>query len=193
MSYRSVYYFTFPHCMQNFQRHSRKKILFKLLVLTPPRAYKLERALFILIRMPLSINASIKIFEFRSQNILCTILGQNVSNTWHFEFSNSMKKKTKTKFKILVLAFVEGVCCCEYKKKTELSSFKSLGRDRFGDFLKKLWKFRFCFKVKIGEINKNQRVKEFHTILTYPTFRTLESILKISIVSRKALLNEWVH
>ena len=62
--YQSVYRFACQHYMQNFKRPLLKKFFFKLPDLIPPRVLKRALVSIILISMPLSINASIKILNF---------------------------------------------------------------------------------------------------------------------------------
>ena len=67
-----------------------------------------------------------------------------------------------------------GTCICwgSYAdldvKKTELSSFKTLLGDRFGDFLQNVQKLRvYFFKAKFRKIHKNRKVGKLHFILAY--------------------------
>ena len=48
--------------------------------------------------------------------------------------------------------------------KTNISSFKTLEGDRFGDLLK-FSKNPFFFSFKIGKIHRNKKVAELHSIL----------------------------
>ena len=64
-------------------------------------------------------------------------------------------KRNKTKFKVLVVAFVEGGMRT-WIKEPELSSYKTLRGDRLPKYIRK---FRFLFKVKIGKIYRNQNLR----------------------------------
>ena len=47
----------------------------------------------------------------------------------------------------------------ESNKNSELSSFKTLGRDRIGSFLRKISKLKNFFKVKIEKKSEEQKIR----------------------------------
>ena len=144
---RSVYSFACPNVMKNIDS-PQKKITFMLPDLTPPRVLKLKNPFFIRISITLSTNASTKILNFGLKLFYACFLPKlEKMKIWIFEHHEN----TKTKFKILVLAFVEGIMLSRIKTKlSSLTSFKTIEED----FLK--LNSRRCLEI-ILKLKKNHR------------------------------------
>ena len=92
-----------------------------------------------------------------------------VSNFFMRDFCPKLKmlnfrtlRKTKTKFKILVPAFVEGIMLIRIKK---ISSLKTLEEVRIGDFLRIFENFKLINHN--WKIYRKKKVSELHFMLAY--------------------------
>ena len=166
MLFKSVCSFACPHFLQNFERLSPSPPKKKNNSLSSESNSSLsfEARCLSFFSMTLSINACTQILNF-GLKLFYAWFWAKCSRKENFRFSN-IKNKLRQNSKFYYRPMWRKVGGMPIRIKIELSSFETLGRDRFANFFQNI-KISIFFKVKIGKSHKNKKVAELHYIITY--------------------------